>query len=91
MTTELDVLSTMTQYGWAAVIGLIGIIYKANNKKIDDIGEIASSALTREEFDDYSKRALCSRKEMKEQVEKLIDGQTRIFEAIARIEGKLEK
>ena len=79
----------VTEYGWIAVVGLVGVIYKANIKKIEDIGVIASAALTRSEFDDYSTRATGSRKEMKDDVTKLIDGQGRMLEAIARIEGKL--
>jgi len=73
------------------MVGLVGIIYKANIKKMEEINVIASSALTRAEFEDYSNRATCNRKEVRADVTKLIEGQTKMAEAIARIEGKLEK
>ena len=91
MATDANLSAIAFEYGWVAVVGLVGIIYKANVKKMDEIGKTASEALSRIEFDDYSKRAICSRNEMREVVLKLIDGQARMIEAVARIEGKLEK
>ena len=91
MATEANLTAIAFEYGWVAVVGLVGIIYKANIKRIDEISTTASEALTRVEFEDYAKRTLCARKEMRDSVKELHDGQLRLFEALARIEGKMEK
>jgi hypothetical protein len=91
MPGDVDVIAKILDYSWVAVAGLIGIVYKSNAKRLDDVTKIATDALSRREFEDYARATLCSRREMKDSVKSLHEGQVKLFESLARIEGKMEK
>ena len=91
MSNDPGVIKTLIEYAWAAVIGLIGIVYKLNADRITAIERSLAETLGRKEFEDYAERAERSRMEVREAIGKLFEAQSRTAEALARIEGKLEK
>ena len=91
MTTDANLAAIAFEYGWVAVVGLIGVIYKFNSQRLDEVAKTAAAALTRLEFEVYVEGTKCARKSMQDSVAVLNEGQYKLLEAVARIEGKLEK
>jgi hypothetical protein len=88
---EINFLAKALDYGWVAALGLVGIVYKSNSQRLDEVAKTASDALTRKEFEVYVESTKCSRKSMRDSVTVLNEGQSKLLEAVSRIEGKLEK
>ena len=88
---ETKFLATALDYSWVAVLGLIGIVYKSNSQRLDEVAKTAAAALTRLEFEVYAEGTKCARKSMQDSVAVLNEGQFKLLDAVACIEGKLEK
>ena len=91
MSEEAGYIAKLLDYSWVAVLGLVGIVYKSNSQRLDEVAKTAAAALTRKEFEVYAESTKCSRRSMKESVTVLNEGQSKLLEAVSRIEGKLEK
>jgi hypothetical protein len=88
---EAGYIAKLLDYSWVAVLGLVGIVYKSNSQRLDEVAKTAAAALTRKEFEVYAESTKCSRRSMKDSVAVLNEGQAKLLEAVSRIEGKLEK
>ena len=91
MSDYINFLAKALVYGWVAALGLVGIVYKSNSQRLDEVAKTAASALTRNEFESYVESTKCARKSMRDSVTVLNEGQAKLLEAVSRIEGKLEK
>ena len=91
MSEEAGYIAKLLDYSWVAVLGLVGIVYKSNSQRLDEVAKTAAAALTRKEFEVYAESTKCSRRSMKDSVAVLNEGQAKLLEAVSRIEGKLEK
>ena len=91
MSDEINFLAKALDYGWVAALGLVGIVYKSNSQRLDEVAKTAAAALTRKEFEVYVESTKCARKSMRDSVTVLNEGQAKLLEAVSRIEGKLEK
>lgn len=93
MTPEQDVgiLAKIIEWAWAGVAVMIGIVWKANAAAIQKAQMTADAAVTKIEFNEHLSRVEATRVELRDGIIDLYKGQNKITEALARIEGKLEK
>lgn len=89
--TEMSVVEKVLEYSWVSLAALVGIVYKSNARRLDEVAKTASAALSRAEFELYAEATRCSRKSLSDSVRVLNEGQAKLLEAVSRIEGKLEK
>ena len=47
MATDANLSAIAFEYGWVAVVGLVGIIYKSNARRLDEVAKTASAALAK--------------------------------------------
>ena len=89
--TEMSVIEKVLDYSLVSLAALVGIVYKSNARRLDEVAKTASAALSRKEFEVYVESTKCARKSMRDSVTVLNEGQAKLLEAVSRIEGKLEK